>query len=335
MKYLQYFLPFFMLIISLIDIYYCKKYYIFIIIIFILVPILEYFPRKIYNVILSINIPIKKNKSMYKMILYLWILAHYMYYIAVLYYIKNNNINIKQWILNSISIGFLNGGFGTAVAHELFHKTKIDRFLSYSLLLLINYPHFQYIHNKKHHVNVATNNDHSSAKLGENFYKMFVKSVIYNYLIVLYDHPIFFVWLHIVQFGLCFIIYAIAGVIPLLFHISQSFFSIVTIEIANYIQHYGLRRKIIGKDNRGNIKYESVKKHHCWDHDGVLTCALTWGLPNHSDHHTCPTKYFHNLEKKDGALQMPYPYPIMYTIALIPPLWFRIMDKIIINKRQE
>jgi len=50
--------------------------------------------------------------------------------------------------------------------------------------------------------------------------------------------------------------------------------------------------------------------------------------PKHSDHHMHPGRAFPALTVTRGVMPiLPYSLPMMAVIALIPPLWMRLMDK--------
>jgi len=46
----------------------------------------------------------------------------------------------------------------------------------------------------------------------------------------------------------------------------------------------------------------------------------------HSDHHAHPTRHYPALTIPDQAPMLPRPLPLMASIALVPPLWRKIMD---------
>ena len=77
----------------------------------------------------------------------------------------------------AISIGCI-GGIGINTAHELGHKKEAnERWLSKIALAQVFYGHFYIEHNRGHHVRVATPEDPASARLGENFYQFWPRTV--------------------------------------------------------------------------------------------------------------------------------------------------------------
>ncbi|MEM8755071.1 MAG: alkane 1-monooxygenase, partial [Pseudomonadota bacterium] len=52
-------------------------------------------------------------------------------------------------------------------------------------------------------------------------------------------------------------------------------------------------------------------------------------LQRHSDHHYKPDRRYPLLQTYDEAEapQLPYGYPLMVLMAMIPPVWFRVMNR--------
>jgi alkane 1-monooxygenase len=93
-------------------------------------------------------------------------------------------------------------------------------------------------------------------------------------------------------------------------------------EIINYIEHYGLLRQ---KDENG--KYERTMPEHSWNNNNIVTNLFLYQLQRHSDHHAYPTRPFQALRHFDEAPELPSGYASMLLPAMIPPLWFKMMDK--------
>ena len=110
------------------------------------------------------------------------------------------------------------------------------------------------------------------------------------------------------------------GIIPYL--ATQAFYGISLFEIINYIEHYGLLRQ---KDAQG--KYERTMPEHSWNNNNIVTNLFLYQLQRHSDHHAYPTRPFQALRHFDEAPELPSGYASMLLPAMIPALWFKIMDK--------
>lgn len=90
--------------------------------------------------------------------------------------------------------------------------------------------------------------------------------------------------------------------------------------LADYVQHYGLRRAI-----QADGRYEPVNARHSWNNPQWLTSRLMLNAPRHSDHHSHPTRPYPALRIAADAPQLPWPLPLACTLALWPSLWHRLM----------
>jgi alkane 1-monooxygenase len=54
--------------------------------------------------------------------------------------------------------------------------------------------------------------------------------------------------------------------------------------------------------------------------------VLLYHLQRHSDHHANPLRRFQALRHFDEAPELPSGYASMIALALVPPLWRRVMD---------
>ena len=117
--------------------------------------------------------------------------------------------------------------------------------------------------------------------------------------------------------------YALAGWFGVKLFILQAFVAILLLENINYVEHYGLMRRPLGLG-----RYEPVQPHHSWNASHRLTNYFLINLQRHSDHHTEPDAPVSALQHYDEAQapQLPFGYPAMLLIALVPPLWFRLMN---------
>ena len=93
------------------------------------------------------------------------------------------------------------------------------------------------------------------------------------------------------------------------------------LETVNYMEHYGLRRQKLP-----NGRYERVRPEHSWNSDTMVANVFLFHLQRHSDHHANPLRPYQALRHRAEAPQLPAGYGSMMLIALIPPLWRRIMD---------
>src|SRR5262249_2448458 len=66
---------------------------------------------------------------------------------------------------------------------------------------------------------------------------------------------------------------------------------------------------------------------HSWNSNHVVSNVFLYHLQRHSDHHAHPTRRYQALRSFDGAPNLPSGDATMILVALVPPLWSRVMDK--------
>lgn len=122
----------------------------------------------------------------------------------------------------------------------------------------------------------------------------------------------------------------------------QGFVAASLLELINYVEHYGLRREevrcaaplkslvshwLLQQVSPG--VYERVDVTHSWNAPHRVTNALLFKLQRHSDHHAHSQRRYHVLRSFEESPQLPTGYAGMAVLALIPPLWFYIMDNLV------
>lgn len=228
------------------------------------------------------------------------------------------------------------GGIAINAAHELGHKRGVsERRLSKIALAQTCYGHFFVEHNRGHHVRVATPDDPASSRMGESLYAFIVRSV-FGSLRSAWDlerrrlqrlnrstwslhNDVLNAWLMSVT--LFAILVAWFGVVVLPWLIGQALIGIFLLETVNYLEHYGLRRKLLPSG-----RYERVRAAHSWNSNTIIANVFLFHLQRHSDHHANPMRRYQALCQVDEAPQLPGGYGTMLLLALCPPLWRRIMD---------
>lgn len=148
--------------------------------------------------------------------------------------------------------------------------------------------HFTNEHLFGHHRNVATPEDPASAAKDINVYRFFIRSYFGAYSKVyqrdkesgkpLYKNTIFISIMSSILFcSFIAYVYGLQAFVCFLMWVSGAVFYL---EVINYIEHYGLRRK---KDINGN--YEKVTVRHSWNSPHRFSNYLFFKLQRHSDHH--------------------------------------------------
>jgi alkane 1-monooxygenase len=261
-------------------------------------------------------------------------------WIAVLFYaghvFMTNDYGLLGKIGWIVSIGTVGGIIAINLGHELIHKDpKVENWMGGLLLSTVTYAGFKVEHVRGHHVHVSTPDDASSSRYNQSLYdflpKAFVRNFknawslekkylerkgkknisVHNELIWWYSISALFA----ATFGL---LWGWQGVV---FFLGQSFFAALALEIINYIEHYGLHRRVNDKG-----RFERVTPAHSWNSNFLLTNLALFQLQRHSDHHAYAKRRYQVLRHYEESPQLPAGYATMYVLALIPPLWKKVMN---------
>jgi len=234
-------------------------------------------------------------------------------------------------------VGIVIGSNGINVAHELGHrKLQWEKTLGKLLLLPALYMHFYIEHNYGHHLNAATKEDPASARYNQTVYSFWFTSAFRQYFsawkiqndLLKRANESFFsskndmLWYTILQLGYLLIIFSLLGSTALFVSLGIGLVGAFLLESINYIEHYGLQR---AKTKSG--RYERVREVHSWNSNHVLGRVMLYELTRHSDHHYKSHKKYQLLDYHDISPQMPFGYPTSMVLALVPPLWFAVMNK--------
>jgi len=244
-------------------------------------------------------------------------------------------LSLPDLLVFAVAVGTVTGGLGITIAHELGHRSApFDRLIAKMLLVSVAYGHFYVEHNRGHHVRLATAEDPATAPRGMNVYRFIVRSVVGSFShawrlerLRLGHHgrgpwrPGNWVLLGaVLSCAMLVAVFATWGGRAALLFAMQAAVAIVLLEIINYIEHYGLRRQ------RVDGRYEPVRDEHSWNADWVVSNWILFNLQLHSDHHVHVQRPYEALRSAPTAPQLPAGYPTMVVLALVPPLWFVMMD---------
>lgn len=233
------------------------------------------------------------------------------------------------WIF---SVGAVSGTLAITAAHELIHKqSKLEQWAGGILLSSVCYGGFKIEHIYGHHVHVSTPQDASSAKYGQSVYHFLPRAVYFNTRNAwrleaarLQRHKLsqwhneMTRWTAF-SFAFALTAYLLFGVAGIVFFIGQSIVAFCELEVINYIEHYGLERQ---KTTNG---YERVRPEHSWNSSYRLMNYFLLNLARHSDHHANASRRYQELRHFEEAPQLPGGYGAMLMLALVPPLWFRVI----------
>ena len=222
----------------------------------------------------------------------------------------------------ALAVGVSSGILGINVAHELQHRidSAMEVFMSRAMLLTVGYMHWAIEHVAGHHRHVATPRDPATARLGESVYRFLPRSVIGGFRsawgiecerlhrtgrrpVGIHNHVLRYL------------------IVELAYWLLQSLVAIVLLEVVNYVEHYGLLRLQQGE------RYEPVRVWHSWNASHWLTNRFLFNLQRHSDHHYRPGRRYQQLRHHAASPQLPAGYAGMIVLAMVPPLWRRVMDR--------
>ena len=305
---------------------------------FIFIPILESNTKEYIN---EYSDDEKKSRNLdpfFDFLLYLNIpIVYGIFFVSLNTLVHTNSISEIIGIILSASIVMATNGIN--VGHELGHrKSLFSRTCSKLLYLPCQYMHFFIEHNYGHHINVATPNDPATAKYKQNLYSFWISSVTKTYIsawriqlkllrvsklsfLSLKNDMIFYT---LFQISFLIFIYLNYGLIITIYSLFMSVVSFLFLETINYVEHYGLLRKI-----NSNGRYERVKPHHSWNSNHTIGRITLYELTRHSDHHFKSSKKYQVLESIEDSPQLPYGYPTSILISFFPPLWFKIMNPLV------
>ena len=264
-------------------------------------------------------------------VLFIHVLLHTLAVFSLLYGIYSGIIQGPFIITACLSTGISSGMSGIIVAHELIHRpTKFWNMLGLWNLFTVNYSHWYIEHIRVHHKYVGiTELDPATAKYKETCYHFVARTIpqqfisAYNeekrYLAKRNKNPILrnFVLKGALITLIFWIVLFIVSPVLLLAFIAQSLVAISLLELVNYIEHYGLTRS----------RDEKVEYEHAWQSDNRFSRFMLLELIRHPDHHVAASKPYQTLESREETPVLPTGYWGMFPIALIPPLWFKMIHK--------
>ncbi len=304
---------------------------------FVCIPVLELiFPVDTSNLD-SESVDSKLKNKMFDWLLYLNLPIVYGILLCGLFLVSTVSLETYELIGLVFSVGIVLGVNGINVGHELGHRQKTnERFLGKALLLPSFYMHFYIEHNYGHHLNAATPEDPATAKYNQSVYSFWFTSTIRQYFSAwriqkkllknsgnsFWSFKNDMLWYTILQLVYLVVVVLIFGPKALLFAIVSGVVGFVLLETVNYIEHYGLLR-LQTKSGR----YERVKEVHSWNSNHVIGRIVLYELTRHSDHHYKSSKKYQILDCHEESPQMPFGYPTSMVLSMIPPLWFKIMNK--------
>lgn len=251
--------------------------------------------------------------------------------------VANQDIEGWEWVGMILNMGLIIGVCGINVGHELGHRSRpFERILAWILLLPALYMHFYIEHNRGHHRWVGTDRDPASARQSEWLYTFWFRSIAGGWRnawrleaerLHQAGQPAWSIGnqmllFQLIQLGYLGVWFYLAGWTGVLAAVGAATGGVLLLESINYIEHYGLRRTV---GSGGH--YEPVSPRHSWNSDHHLGRIFLYELTRHSDHHYKASRKYQILRHFEESPQLPLGYPGSILLALIPPVWFQVMDR--------
>ena len=277
------------------------------------------------------------NSRFYDVLVYSMLPIQLGLVILFCYQIHTHDYSVIEYIGLILSLGMSCGVIGINIGHELGHRVNRSEQLMAKILLATSwYSHFFTEHNKGHHRYVSTPKDPASASLNQVLYLFWFQSIWGSFI-----SAVDFENKRLAKKSSSFILqnevyrwklYEILGTITLgvifgykaaLMFMGAALVGALLLECVNYIEHYGLRRKLLD-----NGRYEKVTPGHSWNSNHIVGRIVLFDLSRHSDHHANANRKYQILRNfGDESPHLPTGYPGMILLSLIPPLWFKVMNK--------
>ncbi|WP_114964818.1 alkane 1-monooxygenase [Alkalilacustris brevis] len=275
----------------------------------------------------------------YRLITMIWFPIQFCVIYGMIWWVTTTgHLSLLEKLVLFFGVGVISGTIGIVYAHELLHqKNRLERWLGDLLLALVLYSHFRSEHLQVHHRWVGTPRDPVTARYNEGFHRYYFrvlrdcppsawraeKAMLARRGLPAWHWSNPFWRYGVLQLAALALAFAIGGWAGLGLFLVQAGSAIWQLELTNYIEHYGLTRKHLGDG-----KYEPVRPRHSWNAAHKASNWLLINLQRHSDHHYKPARRFPLLQtySEEEAPQLPLGYPAMTALAMIPPLWRRVMN---------
>jgi hypothetical protein len=228
-----------------------------------------------------------------------------------------------------VSTGWVGTIVGIPAFHELFHRREpFLRNIGLCLQVMYGDPTREIAHVVGHHIDVGTRQDSDTAWRGETLYAFGLRAARGSFLTSLQmecdalekrgkwrwsiRHRIWRALAGMIAFQA--IMYAIGGWRAVVGCFTATMIARFLLESFNYFQHYGQVR----------CEGTPIRKHHVWNHFGMLSRSMTFEITNHADHHLNSYLPFYDLKPDRESVRLPSVF-ICFISALIPPVWHRLI----------
>jgi len=236
-----------------------------------------------------------------------------------------------HYVSCALLTGLMIGMVGTIPAHELTHRTwdPISMLVGRWLLAFSFDTIFSIEHVYGHHRYVSTREDPATAPRGRNVYFHVLASTIKGNIsawniekkrLKRKGHSLFG-WHNAVIRGHLMSVLLVAFAFFVGSWETALFFTLIALagksllEIVNYMEHYGMVRD----------PATSVQPRHSWNTNKRISSWSMFNLTRHSHHHAQGEVPYQDLKPFPDAPMMINGYLTTLIVALIPPLWHKLM----------
>lgn len=240
-------------------------------------------------------------------------------------------------LLIGTGLGLYFGQISNSTAHELIHKrARAPRWVGIAMYTSLLFGHHASAHLRVHHVHAATARDPNTARLGEGFWRYLIRAMSQEFTAGLraenrlragarrglstLAHPYV---AYVLGAGAAVVLAAgMGGMLGVLVLLALAAHAQTQLYLSDYVQHYGLMRR---SDMQGRT--EPMGPQHSWNAPHWYSSAMMLNAPRHSDHHVNPGTAFPALHLETSRMPtLPHSLPVMAVLALVPPVWRRLMD---------
>lgn len=242
------------------------------------------------------------------------------------------------WIATFLAFGLWFGQVSNSNAHELIHRSSRRLYrLGMWVYISLLFGHHTSAHRLVHHRFVATADDPNTAPEGEGFWDFLLRAwpgaFVAGYEMEAsrlgqkgfdWRRPNPYVIYLAGSLGFVIGVTALFSFDGLLAYLLLCAHAQLQLLLSDYVQHYGLLREKLPSGTT-----VPAGPQHSWDAPHPLSGLMMLNASRHADHHSHPGRPYTELALSPGgrAPLLPYSLPLMATIALVPPLWHRVMDR--------
>ena len=221
---------------------------------------------------------------------------------GLIWYCQHSNLSGLEKFGLFFSVGTITGTINIYYARELMRQSEYKKqALADILLSMFLYSHFRSEYLLINNKFIGTPHYAATARYNESFYRFLKRILKGRWLsgfqaekaklvkkkLPWYDrkNPYYLYGGH--QIGMILLAALLGGWGGLGFFLWQAIFAITSLEIINYMRHYGLTRKYLG-----NCKYENVQPHHSWNSVHKRRKWLSNSIKHPLDYNHKPKRHF-------------------------------------------